>query len=159
MPHSFTDLLFHAIFSTKGRARLIADVIRPDLLAYVGGVVRKSGGKALLVNGVSDHVHMLMRLPADVALSECLRLVKSNSTKWVHDKWPERRDFAWQIGYAAFTVSLSQRDRVYQYIANQEEHHRHHSFADEMAALLAKYGGNAAEVLEDSVAPEGATAS
>jgi REP element-mobilizing transposase RayT len=154
MPHAFTDLLFHAIFSTKGRARLISDEIRADLLAYIGGVVRKIGGKAVLVNGLSDHVHMLIRLPADVPIAECLRLVKANSSKWIHEKW--RKDFAWQIGYAAFTVSLSQRDRVYCYIRDQEEHHRKHSFAEEMAALLAKYGANVEDVLEDSVAPEGA---
>ena len=157
MPHSFTDLLFHAIFSTKGRARLIPDEIRADLFAYIGGVIRKIGGKGLLVNGMPDHVHLLVRLPADLPISECLRLVKANSSKWVHEKWPERSGFAWQIGYAAFTVSLSQRDRVYQYIRLQEEHHRKHSFAEEMAALLAKYGANVADVLEDSVAPEGAS--
>lgn len=156
MPHTFTDLLFHAIFSTKGRAPLIVEEMRGDLLAYIGGVLRRIGGKALLINGVSDHVHMPVRLPADVSLAECLRLVKANSSKWVHEKWPERRDFAWQIGYAAFTVSLSQRDRVYQYIRDQEAHHRKQSFAEEMAALLAKYGANVSDVLEDSVAPEGA---
>ena len=156
MSHTYTDLLFHVVFSTKGRARLISDEIRADLLAYIGGVVRKSGGKALLVNGLSDHVHMLVRLPADVPIAECLRLVKANSSKWVHEKWPARGDFAWQIGYAAFTVSLSQRDRVYRYIRDQEEHHRKQSFAEEMAALLTKYGANVADVLEDSVAPEGA---
>ncbi len=156
MPHSFTDLLFHAIFSTKGRARLISADIQTDLFAYIGGVVRKIGGKALLVNGISDHVHMLVRLPADMAIADCLRLVKANSSKWVHEKWPERSDFAWQIGYAAFTVSLSQRDRVYQYIRDQEQHHRKRSFAEEIRALLEKYGANVAEILEDSAAPEGA---
>jgi putative transposase len=148
MAHSFTDLLTHSIFSTKLRAPVISDEIRAELFAYVGGIVKHIKGKALLVNGMNDHVHMLIRLPPDVAVAECMRLVKANSSKWVHERWPERTNFEWQIGYAAFSVSLSQRDAVYRYIQKQQEHHRKRSFADEMNAIFKKYGGNVAGFLE-----------
>ena len=148
MAHSFTDLLTHAIFSTKLRAPVIEDGIRSEVLTYLGGVVKHIGGKALLVNGTTDHVHMLIRLPADVPVAKCMRLVKANSSKWVHEHWPERKNFEWQIGYAAFSVSLSQRDAVYRYIQRQDEHHRKRSFADEMNAIFKKYGGDVAEFLE-----------
>ena len=159
MPHSFTDLLTHTIFSTKLRAPFINDAIRTELFAYLGGIVKHIGGKALLVNGTADHVHMLIRLPAEIPVAECMRLVKSNSSKFVHEHWPDQTGFEWQIGYAAFSVSLSQRDRVYRYIEGQEEHHRKHSFADEITALFKKYGGDAAEFHDDErsdyAAPKG----
>ncbi len=148
MPHSFTDILIHAIFSTKGRAAMISDEIRPELLAYMGGVVRKIGGKALLINGPSDHVHMLVRLPADISVAECLRLVKANSSKWVTEKWPERSTFGWQAGYAAFSVSLSKRNEVYQYIRDQQIRHKKVSFADEVRTLFRKYDADSADFLD-----------
>ncbi|MGH9521239.1 MAG: IS200/IS605 family transposase [Terriglobales bacterium] len=148
MAHSFTDLLTHTIFSTKMRAPLISDEIRGEVFAYLGGIVKHIGGKALLVNGTADHVHMLIRLPADVPVAECMRSVKANASKWVHEHWPDQEGFEWQIGYAAFSVSLSQRDVVYRYIQGQEEHHRKRSFADEMSAIFKKYGGDVAAFLE-----------
>jgi REP-associated tyrosine transposase len=148
MPHSFTDLLVHAIFSTKDRRAFLADEIQTELFAYIGGTVRKIGGKALLVNGTSDHVHLLVRIPADMSVAECLRMVKANSSKWVHERWPERPDFAWQSGYAAFSVSLSNREHVYRYIQNQRLHHEGVSFADEIAAFVRKYGGNPTQLLD-----------
>ena len=156
MPHSFTDILIHAIFATRSRAALIADEIRPELFAYMGGIVRKTGGKALLINGPADHVHMLVRIATDVSLADLMRLVKENSSKWLGEKWPERSAFAWQTGYAAFSVSLSHRDEVYQYIRNQQIRHKTMSFADEIRAVFRKYGGDPADFLEDSAAPEGA---
>ena len=148
MPHSFTDILVHAIFSTKDRSAFLADEIQTELFAYIGGVVRKIGGKALLVNGTSDHVHLLVRIPADMSVAECLRMVKANSSKWLRGKWPERSDFAWQTGYAAFSVSLSNRDHVYRYIQNQQLHHAKVSFADEIAAFVRKYGGDTTQLLD-----------
>jgi putative transposase len=148
MPHSFTDILIHAVFSTQDRAATIGDEIRPELLAYMGGVIRKIGGKALLINGPSDHVHMLVRLPANMSVAELLRMVKANSSKWVAEKWPERPNFAWQSGYAAFSVSLSKRDQVYQYIRDQQLHHKNVSFADEIRALFRKHGADAGPFLD-----------
>jgi putative transposase len=102
--HSFTNLLIHVIFSTKERARVLADEIRPDLLAYMGGILRELNGTALIINGTEDHVYMLLRLPGDVHIAEYI-----NSSRWVHETFPHRATYAWQRGYGAFSVSKSNR--------------------------------------------------
>ncbi len=136
MPHSFTNLLTHIVFSTKGRVPLIDQELKPQLLAYMGGILREIQGSALLINGTADHVHLLMRLPATVALANALRTLKTNSSRWVHERWPARADFAWQTGYGAFSVSQSNAATVLRYITNQEIHHRKASFQQEMLAYL-----------------------
>lgn len=148
MPHSVTDLLTHAIFSTKDRQPFIEEAVSRELFPYLGGVVKHIGGKALLVNGMLDHVHMLIRLPSHVSVAECMRLAKTNSSKWVHEHWNERASFQWQIGYAAFSVSLSQRDAVYRYIRDQAMHHRKATFVEEITCFVRKYGGDASAILE-----------
>ncbi len=140
MAHTFTRLLTHVIFSTAGRAPTIGDPIRNDVHAYFGGILREMGGTAIAIGGTADHLHALLQLGADVNLADCLRVAKTNSSRWVHEKWPERRDFAWQRGYAAFTVSSSNAPAVIRYIASQEDHHRHMSFQDEFLALLRRHG-------------------
>lgn len=140
MPQSFSKNLFHVVFSTKDRMRYIDAAIRTELHAYIGGIVRELGGTALIIGGIEDHVHMLMSLPANVAVSDCLRVVKTNSSRWLHERWPDRAKFAWQGGYASFTVSASSEGAVRQYIAAQEQHHRARSFQEEFVALLRKHG-------------------
>ena len=124
MPKTFTNLLIHAIFSTKGRTPSIDAELRPRLFAYMGGVVREIQGTPLIVNGAEDHAHLLFGLPATASVAEVMRVVKANSSKWVHEQWPARSDFAWQSGYGAFSVSQSNAEAVRRYIADQEEHHR-----------------------------------
>lgn len=136
MAHTFTNLLTHIIFSTKHRAPQIDQSLKPQLLAYMGGIVREINSAALLVNGTADHVHLLVRLPATVALADALRVIKTNSSRWVHEQGPTHSDFAWQTGYGAFSVSQSAAEAVLRYIANQEEHHRKVSFQQEMIAYL-----------------------
>jgi REP element-mobilizing transposase RayT len=138
MSHTYSNLLTHAIFSTHGRALSIADAVRGDLYAYLGGIVRELRGKALALGGTSDHIHMLLKLPCDLAVADCLRVVKTNSSRWVHEKWPQRQSFAWQIGYGAFSVSESGHFQVVEYIRCQEEHHRKMSFQEEFVLLLRK---------------------
>jgi putative transposase len=128
MSHTYSNLLTHVIFSTYARAPEIADVIRGDLHAYLGGIVRELRGTALAIGGTRDHVHMLLQLPCELAVADCLRVVKTNSSLWVHEKWPERWRFAWQTGYGAFSVSESSHKQVVEYIERQEEHHRKMSF-------------------------------
>lgn len=139
MSHTYTDLLMHVVFSTHERRPAIADSIRPELHAYLGGIIRELHGTAVLVGGTRDHVHILMRLPGDVRVSDCVRILKTNSSRWVHEKWPMRKSFAWQAGYAAFSVSESARERVCRYVANQERHHGTMSFQNEFIALLKKH--------------------
>jgi REP element-mobilizing transposase RayT len=130
MSRTFTSLLTHLIFSTKDREPLIIPEIKFELFAYLGGLTRELKGKAYGINGTTDHIHMLISLPPVVSISEALRFIKSNSSGWVHDEWP-RRSFAWQLGYAAFSVGKSDAPEVLTYIGNQEHHHRKRSFKDE----------------------------
>jgi len=139
MAHTYTNLLVHMIFSTKDRVPLLDAELKPRLFPYMGGIVHELGGTALLVNGPSDHVHMLLLLPAKITVSEIAGKVKANSSGWVHREFPGKGTFAWQTGYAAFTVSHSQKQSVLDYIANQEEHHRKLSFKEELIAFLKKH--------------------
>ena len=113
--------------------------LRPELYAYLGGLTRAQKGRSYGINGTADHVHLLVSLPPTVAISDALRFLKSNSSGWVHDKWPKRRTFAWQLGYGAFSVSKSNVPEVLKYIANQEAHHRKLSFKEEFIEFLKKH--------------------
>jgi len=138
MPHTFTNLLAHIIFSTKERSPLIDAELRPNLHAYLGGIVRELNGTPLIINGTDDHVHLLVSLPPTISISDALRVLKTNSSKWVHDT--RRKAFGWQAGYGAFSVSQSNVHSVTQYIASQEEHHRKVLFKEEFVSFLKKHG-------------------
>ena len=127
MAQTLHRILVHVVFSTKDRVPLIKEPIRPRLFAYLGGVVRSLGGEPLIVNGVTDHVHMLL------TLADAMRWIKAKSSHWMRQGV---RDFAWQAGYAAFSVSQSNVAGVRTYIANQEEHHERIGFKDEFVSLL-----------------------
>jgi REP element-mobilizing transposase RayT len=138
--HTYTNLLTHVTFSTKERKFFITDDLRPRLFAYMGGIVREVHGTALAVGGTDDHVHLLLVLPPTVALSDTMRVLKTNSSRWVHETFPERAAFAWQDGYGGFSVSESNRETVKAYIANQGAHHRRMTFKEELIALLDRHG-------------------
>ena len=139
MGHTYSNLMVHVVFSTKDRAPTLDSELKPRLFAYMGGIIRELGGTALLINGPADHVHILMLSPAKIALSEMMGKLKANSSGWVHREFPAKRAFAWQTGFAAFSVSLSQKQAVLDYIAGQEEHHRKLSFKEEFIAFLQKH--------------------
>lgn len=136
MSKSYTNLIYHIVFSTKDRQPLITKQVQERLYEYIGGTIRGLGGVLLAINGVDDHVHVLAKLRADKALSSVLRDLKANSSGWMHDVFPDIRDFSWQRGYGAFTVSASQIGRVTKYIADQEVHHAKQSFRDEFVGML-----------------------
>jgi putative transposase len=140
MAHTYASLFYHCIFSTKDRAPQIVPQLAPDLFAYMGGIVRSLHGIPLLINGVADHVHMLIALPATLSIADAMRLVKTNSSKWVHERFPDHASFAWQSGYGAFSVSKSNVPSVDAYIARQEEHHRTMTFQEEFLAFLRRHG-------------------
>ena len=140
MPHTYSNLLVHAVFSTKDRIRWLDEELRSRLFPYMGGVVREIGGTGRLVNGTEDHVHMLVSLPVDLCVADCMRLVKANSSRWVHEQSTRYRAFAWQAGYGAFTVSASNEKQALAYIRNQESHHSRMTFQQEFIALLRKHG-------------------
>src|SRR5882724_406039 len=140
MSDSYTSLLYHIVFSTKERRPLITPEYEPRLYEYIGGTIRGLGGISLELNGTEDHVHLLAKLRPDRALSDVLRKLKSHATGWMHDVFPEVKDFSWQRGYGAFTVSQSHIDDVRRYIVNQEEHHKRLSFRDEFIQFLKANG-------------------
>lgn len=118
-------------------------MITPDLSArlfpYMFGIV-KQFGVPIIVNGTADHVHLLVSLGPTTSMSELLRVVKTNSSRWVHEQYPERRRFGWESGYGAFSVSGSRAAQVRDYIASQQERHRKVSFQQEFTSLLRKHG-------------------
>ena len=136
MSQTAGNLVIHLIFSTKARQPLITPEIRPDLFAYLGGIVREMRGTAIIVGGAADHVHMLIRIRPAQAPADIARVVKTNSSRWVHEKW--NRQFAWQNGYGAFSVSESNVPAVSRYIATQEEHHKKLTFQQEFVVFLKK---------------------
>ena len=137
---TFTNLLFHVIYSTKHRKPTIQDEWRDDLYGYIGGIIRDEKGTLLKAGGVSDYVHLLAKFSPTIAVSDMLRLIKSNSSKWVNERNDVTVRLEWQSGYAAFSVSESQVQRVRDYIGHQEEHHRTRSFKNEFLELLRKHG-------------------
>jgi REP element-mobilizing transposase RayT len=139
MAHTYTNLLIHALFSTKDRQPLIRPEMKSDLYAYMGGIIRSLKGKPVLINGPKDHVHLLFVLPTTLCIADFMEKLKANSSKWVNDG-AGRRTFAWQTGYAAFSVSQSKWNEVKAYIGGQDEHHRKRSYQEELVALLKKHG-------------------
>jgi REP element-mobilizing transposase RayT len=136
MSDSYTNLLYHIVFSTKDRRLLITPDYEVRLYDYIGGTLRNLGGISLELNGTADHVHLLAKLRPDRSLSDVLRDLKSNATGWMHDVFPELKDFSWQRGYGAFTVSQSNVAEVRRYISRQKEHHQRVSFRDEFIQFL-----------------------
>jgi len=136
MPSTFTNLLYHIVFSTKNRRPYISTELRNDLYSYTGGIIRDEKGTLLEIGGMPDHVHLLVRLPASLALSDALRLIKTNTAKWANERREAKSLFAWQTGYSAFTVSESQAETVRRYIQRQEQHHRKTTFKQELETLL-----------------------
>jgi len=140
MPQSFASLHCHLVFSTKHRAPSITAALQPRLFAYCGGILRDAGTVLVAAGGMPDHVHLLVSLGRDASVAEVMRLVKANSSKWVHETFPELAGFAWQTGYGAFAVSYSLIDRVRAYIDHQAEHHRKMTFQEELVAFLNRHG-------------------
>ena len=140
MPDSYTNLLYHVVFSTKDRRPLITPEHEPRLYNYIGGIVRSAGGISLALNGTEDHIHLLTKLRPDCALSDVLRDLKANATGWMHDVFPSLKNFSWQRGYGAFTVSQSNVEEVRNYIARQKQHHRKTSFREEFIQFLQENG-------------------
>jgi putative transposase len=139
MPQSLASLHCHVVFSTKNREPFIRPEIKQPLYDYIGRVLCNTRCVLCAAGGVADHVHLLVSLHREVAVAEAVRAVKCNSSRWVHESFPDLLHFAWQTGYGAFNVSYSLLDSVRKYLARQEEHHKNQSFKDEMLLLLKKH--------------------
>lgn len=135
---SYTSLFYHIVFSTKDRQALLGDVGRA--CDYIGGVARQLKSQLLVGGGTADHVHLAAIVSPTVAVSEFVQKLKANSSRWIHETYPELRAFAWQDGYAAFSVSPSVLATVKGYIQGQARHHKKMTFQEELVALLKKHG-------------------
>ena len=140
MPGTYSQVLLHVVFSTKGREAWITPHLAERLYPDIGGIVRAEKGVLYDIGGVEDHVHMYLRWRPDGSISDLMRTVKARSSKWVHETYPNLAAFAWQEGYSVFSVSKSQEDAVKKYIAGQAEHHRTEDFKSELLRLLRAHG-------------------
>src|SRR4030095_4615992 len=136
---SYVGSYFHCVFSTKDRRPFLTPALRERLWPFLGGIARQNKMKAIEIGGVEDHMHVLLSLPSTLAIAKALQLIKGGSSKWVHETFPEHRQFAWQEKYGAFSVSVSQLDNIVQYIKDQEEHHKRMTFQEEFLGLLKKH--------------------
>jgi REP element-mobilizing transposase RayT len=140
MSHSYSSNRIHLIFSTKGREKRISEVLQSKLWPYMAGIARNHGFEAIKVGGVQDHAHALLLLPPAIPLAKAVQILKSCSSKWLNDTGSAGRDFAWQEGYGAFSVSASHTEDVIRYIQNQPAHHAKRSYEEEFLELLKRYG-------------------
>jgi REP element-mobilizing transposase RayT len=140
MPGTYSQILLHVVFSTKNRNPWIAADIAQRLYPYIGGIVRAEKGVLYDIGGVEDHVHLYLRWRPDGSISDLMRTVKARSSKWMHDTFPTLREFAWQEGYSAFSVSKSQEAAVKKYIAGQAEHHKTEDYKSELLRILRAHG-------------------
>jgi putative transposase len=140
MSHSHVCCLVHVVFSTAERRPFIRDEIRERLHGYLSGIGRENEIQVLAVGGTADHVHLLISLPRTISIAKSVQLLKSGSSKWIHENFSGSRTFAWQEGYGAFSIGVSQRGTTVKYILAQVEHHKRISFDDELKKFLSIHG-------------------
>jgi putative transposase len=140
MANTFSQIYIQAVFAVNGRLSLIRPEFKEELFKYITGIVRNNGHKLLSINGMPDHVHILIGLKPVMALSALVRDIKADSSNFINDKNWGRGKFSWQEGYGAFSYGHSQLDTIIRYIQNQERHHARGSFKIEYLSLLSKFG-------------------
>ena len=140
MSHSHICCLVHVVFATAERRQTVPPDLQGKLHAYIGGIARENGIPALAIGGTADHIHLLLSLPRTISVAKAVQVLKSVSSKWLHETQQGMRNFAWQEGYGAFSIGISQREKTVRYIETQAEHHKRSSFADEMNKFLRAHG-------------------
>jgi putative transposase len=141
VPQSLSNVLVHITFSTKERRPSLHDAdLRDEMQRYLAGISNHLDCPTIIVGGADDHVHLLARQARTISLADWIKELKRGSSVWIKTKGAAHESFQWQTGYGAFSVSQSQSDRVRQYIAGQDEHHRKTSFQDEFRAFLRRHG-------------------
>jgi len=139
MANTFSQIYIQTVFAVSGRLSLITEDFKEELHRYITGIVRNKRQKLISINGMADHIHILIGLRPAMALAELVRDVKSDSSDWINRKNLARGKFAWQEGYGAFSYGHSQLDTIIRYIQNQEKHHRRKTFKNEYLTLLRKF--------------------
>lgn len=136
MPGTFSQIYIQIVFAVKGRQNLINSEWKSDLHKYIAGIIKNKGQKPIIVNGMSDHVHVFVGLKPAMSIADLVRDCKNNSTNFINERRLVRGRFSWQEGYGAFSYGHSQIETVYNYILNQEAHHRRKTFKEEYLELL-----------------------
>lgn len=139
MANTFTSLRYHIVFSTKNREPWLLPENERQIWAYIGGVARENGMQTIVVGGYNDHLHLLVAIPPVMAVSKAVQMLKGASSRWIHLTFGDMASFAWQDGYGAFTVGLSQVADTVRYIETQREHHRIKTFQEEYLSFLHKH--------------------
>ncbi|TXD48047.1 IS200/IS605 family transposase [Polaribacter sp. IC073] len=139
MANTYTQLYFHIVFAVKGRNNLIAVRWKDELYKYITGIISNKNQKLMIINGMPNHVHLLIGTKPNCNLSDLVRDIKANSSKWMNEKQFVNGKFEWQTGFGAFTVSQSAVNNVLDYIKNQEEHHQVKTFKEEYIGFLKSY--------------------
>lgn len=139
MANTFSQIYIQVFFAVKGRNNLLQKPWREIVFKYISGIIKEKGQKALIVNGVADHVHVFIGLKPSANLSDLVRDIKNNSSRFINEQGLVKGKFAWQAGYGAFSYGHSQIEKVYQYILNQEKHHRKKTFKQEYLEFLEKF--------------------
>ena len=139
MSGTFSQIYIQIVFAVKGRANLIGKTWKDDLHKYIAGIIKAKNQKSIIVNGMPDHIHVFVGLKPSMLISDLVRDIKNNSSKWINDNKLIKGKFQWQEGYGAFSYSHSHIENVYNYILNQEEHHRVKTFREEYIDFLKKF--------------------
>ncbi|MBS1977767.1 MAG: IS200/IS605 family transposase [Bacteroidetes bacterium] len=139
MAGTFSQIYIHVIFAVRRRENLIGESWKDELHKYIAGIIEGKKQKSIIVNGMADHIHVLIGLRPSTNISDLVRDIKNNSSNFINDRKFLRWHFSWQEGYGAFSYSHSQLNNVYQYILNQERHHRTRTFREEYLEILEKF--------------------
>ena len=139
MAGTFSQIYIQYVFAVKGRENLLQKPWRDEVFKYMAGIIKGKNQKPIIVNGVEDHVHVFVGIKPSMAISDLVRDIKNNSSKFINEQNFIKRKFSWQEGYGAFSYAHSQIENVFQYIANQEEHHKKETFQEEYLDLLEKF--------------------
>jgi len=139
MAGTFSQIYIHIVFAVNGRSNLLQEPWREEVFKYMAGIIKGKNQKSIIVNGVSNHVHLFVGIKPSMSVSDLVRDVKNNSTNFINDRKLIHGKFSWQEGFGSFSYSHSQIDHVYQYILNQKEHHRKRTFKEEYLDFLKKF--------------------
>jgi len=139
MSGTFSQIYIQVVFAVKGRENLIANEWKDELHKYIAGIIKGKSQKPIIVNGMPDHIHLFIGLKPSVSISDLVRDIKNNSSNFINEKKWIRGKFSWQEGFGVFSYSHSHIQQVYNYILNQEEHHKQQSFKEEYLDFLRKF--------------------
>jgi REP element-mobilizing transposase RayT len=139
MAGTFSQIYIQYVFAVKGRENLLQKPWREEVFKYKAGIIKGKNQKPIIINGVTDHVHVLVGLKPSISISDLVRDIKNNSSHFINEQKFTKANFAWQEGYGVFSYAHSQIDNIYQYIAKQEEHHHVKTFKEEYIDFLQKF--------------------